>query len=62
MQDLWTSLALMLVVEGTLYALFPQPIKRALLSLVTKPDGLLRAAGLGAVCLGVGWVWLIRHP
>jgi uncharacterized protein YjeT (DUF2065 family) len=61
LRDLWTALALMLVIEGALYALFPQPMKRAILSVLGQPDGLLRLAGLGAACLGVAWVWLLRH-
>jgi uncharacterized protein YjeT (DUF2065 family) len=61
MQDLWTSLALVLVVEGALYALFPQPMKRAMASVVSQPETMLRLAGLGAVFIGVGCVWAIRH-
>ena len=61
MQDLWTGLALVLVVEGTLYTLFPQPMKRAMLMALAQPETILRAAGLGAAILGVGCIWLIRH-
>ena len=61
MQDLWTGLALVLVVEGALYALFPQPMKRVMLMALAQPELILRGAGLGAVMLGVGCVWLIRH-
>jgi len=61
LRDLWTAMALLLVIEGALYALFPQPMKRALLSVVAQPEGLLRIAGLVAACLGVGWVWFLRH-
>ncbi len=61
MQDLWTGLALVLVVEGTLYALFPQPMKRAMLMALAQPETILRGAGLGAAILGVGCIWLIRH-
>jgi len=61
MNDLLTALALMLVLEGALYALFPQPMKRAALMMVSQPEGLVRGVGLGLACLGVAWVWLIRH-
>jgi uncharacterized protein YjeT (DUF2065 family) len=60
-RDLWTAIALLLVIEGALYALFPQPMKRALRAVVEQPESLLRACGLVAACLGVGWVWFLRH-
>lgn len=61
LRDLWTALALVLVIEGALYALFPQPMKRALLSVIGQPESKLRVVGLAAACLGVGWVWFLRH-
>ena len=61
LRDLWTALALVLVLEGALYALFPQPMKRALLSVVKQPESLLRVCGLLSACLGVAWVWFLRH-
>jgi uncharacterized protein len=61
MQDLWTALALVLVIEGVLYALFPQPMKRAMLAVLTQPEPTLRLVGLAAVLLGVAFVWVIRH-
>lgn len=59
--DLWTAIALVLVIEGALYALFPQPMKRALLSVIKQPETMLRACGLASACLGVAWVWFLRH-
>jgi uncharacterized protein YjeT (DUF2065 family) len=61
LRDLWTAIALLLVIEGALYALFPQPMKRALLSVISQPEGLLRVVGLAAACAGVAWVWFLRH-
>ncbi len=55
-----TALALVLVIEGALYALFPDRMKRAMALLLGVPDGNLRTAGLIAVVLGVGIVWLLR--
>ncbi len=55
-----TALALVLVIEGALYALFPGHMKRAMALLLGVPDGNLRTAGLIAVVLGVGIVWLLR--
>ncbi|HWK48219.1 MAG TPA: DUF2065 domain-containing protein [Stellaceae bacterium] len=61
MQDLATALALAMVIEGVLYALFPEPMRRALATVLKQPAGALRLGGLGAVCLGFAWVWLLRH-
>ena len=60
MQDLWTGFALVLVVEGVLYALFPGPMQRMMQRAVTMPPSALRGGGLGAAALGVVLVWLIR--
>jgi uncharacterized protein len=61
MRDLWTALALVLVIEGVLYALFPQGMKRAAARALAVPPQALRVAGLAAVCLGVALVWLVRR-
>jgi len=37
MSDLWTALSLVLVIEGCLYALFPEGMKRAAAQAVTIP-------------------------
>ncbi|MEE8516997.1 MAG: DUF2065 domain-containing protein [Alphaproteobacteria bacterium] len=58
--ELVTALALVLVIEGAFYALFPSRMKRAIAVLLGVPDGNLRVAGLVAVALGVGIVWLLR--
>ena len=61
MRDLWTALALVLVVEGTLYALFPEGMKRAAARSLSVPPQTLRLAGLVATCAGVILVWLLRR-
>jgi uncharacterized protein YjeT (DUF2065 family) len=61
MKDLGTALALVLVIEGVLYALFPDGMKRMIAQMLTVPAPMLRAAGLAAACLGVGAVWLMRR-
>ncbi|MBO0737437.1 MAG: DUF2065 domain-containing protein [Alphaproteobacteria bacterium] len=61
MRDLWTALALVLVVEGTLYALFPEGMKRAAARSLSVPPQTLRVAGLAATCAGVILVWLLRR-
>jgi uncharacterized protein len=61
MRDLWTALALVLVIEGALYALFPDGMKRAAARAAMVPSQALRLAGLTAACLGVLLVWLVRR-
>ncbi len=60
MDDLFTALALILVLEGALYALFPAAMKRMMVAAMDQPDGALRSVGLGAAVIGVGLVWLLR--
>jgi uncharacterized protein len=61
MKDLGTALALVLVIEGVLYALFPEGMRRVVVQMVTVPAPILRAVGLAAACVGVIVVWLIRR-
>jgi uncharacterized protein len=61
MRDLVTALGLVLVIEGVLYALFPESMKRAAARATAIPPQALRLAGLAAVCLGVTLVWLTRR-
>ena len=58
--DLITALALVLVIEGALYALFPDAMKRIVLRIADMPAATLRHVGLVAATVGVAFVWLIR--
>ncbi len=58
--DLLTALALILVLEGVVYSLFPDGMKRLMTRVLGLPASDLRAAGLIAATLGVGFVWLLR--
>lgn len=60
MQDLLTALALVLVIEGVLYAAFPDAMRRAIVAALELPEGTLRAAGLVAAIVGLFGVWLLR--
>jgi uncharacterized protein YjeT (DUF2065 family) len=59
-QELLIALALILVIEGALYALFPQPMKKLLLHVLGLPLSSMRMAGLVSAAVGVALVWLIR--
>ena len=60
MTDLVTALALVLVIEGLMYALLPDHLKRMMVTILSVPASTLRVAGLLAAVVGVGLVWLVR--
>ena len=60
MVDLGTALALVLVVEGVLWALFPDAMKQAAARALMIESGQLRIGGLAFAGFGVLLVWLIR--
>ena len=60
MKDLLTALALVLVIEGALYALFPIRMRELIVAMMDFPDTVVRRLGLAAAVLGVFLVWLIR--
>ena len=60
MTDLITALALAVAIEGALYSLFPEGMKKVMLHAIAQPPRNLRAAGIIAAVAGVGVVWLVR--
>jgi len=60
MDDLLTAVALVLVIEGGLYALFPGGMRRMMAQMQEIPETRLRAMGLIGAVLGVVGVWLLR--
>ena len=60
MSDFLTALALAVAIEGALYALFPDAMKKMLVRVLEQPQSHLRTAGLVAAVAGVSLVWLIR--
>jgi uncharacterized protein YjeT (DUF2065 family) len=60
-KDFLTAIGLVLVIEGILYALAPEAMKRLMEQMREVPAGLLRAAGLTAVAVGILVVWLLRQ-
>lgn len=61
MRDFATAIALILVIEGILYALLPDTMKRLAVRTMSTPAQALRTAGLVAACIGVVIVWVLRH-
>ncbi len=60
MNELFTALGLVLVIEGILYAAAPGGMKAMMRSALGTPDQTLRLVGLGAAVLGLVLVWIIR--
>ena len=55
MDDLWAALGLVLVIEGAIYALFPQGMMDMMRRLPEIPARSIRITGIVAITLG----WLI---
>ena len=60
MQDFFAAIGLVLVVEGLVYGGFPTLAKKLAGEVLSIPENVLRIAGLAAIALGVGIVWLVR--
>jgi uncharacterized protein YjeT (DUF2065 family) len=61
MEDFLAAIGLVLVLEGVLYALFPEGMKRMMVSALEMPPSILRGGGLVAAFIGFVVVWLVRH-
>ena len=60
MTELGLALALVMVIEGSLCALFPAGMKRVLAAVLSQPAVHLRWSGLALAALGYALVWAIR--
>ncbi|MCH8037863.1 MAG: DUF2065 domain-containing protein [Proteobacteria bacterium] len=60
MTDLFTALALVLVIEGLFLALFPHRLRQIVVMMEQMPPEALRLGGLAAATLGVLLVWFLR--
>lgn len=60
MDDLWIALGLLLFIEGVLYALFPDAMRRFIAIVVSTPENQLRISGIIAIALGFLIIWLVR--
>jgi uncharacterized protein YjeT (DUF2065 family) len=55
---LWMALGLAIALEGILYSLFPDAMKRMMAQVIVLPSGTIRGAGLAAAVAGVFILWL----
>lgn len=60
MTDLATAVALVLVLEGLLWAVAPDGMKRAAAIALGLENGQLRMGGLATAAVGVVLVWVLR--
>ena len=60
MSDFVVALGLVLVIEGVLYALLPDAMKRMMAQVLDLPANQLRIAGLVAALVGLGIGWVVR--
>lgn len=54
------GVAVVLAIEGLVYAIAPGLMRRALASLAEAPEARLRIGGLIAATLGIGLAWLLK--
>jgi uncharacterized protein YjeT (DUF2065 family) len=57
--EVLAGVAVVLAVEGLLYAVAPGAMRRAIASLAALPDDRLRIGGLAAAGLGIALAWLL---
>lgn len=60
MSDFLAALGLVFVIEGLIFAAFPAPAKRAMLSVMETPETSLRIIGIGSAVVGLILVWVVR--
>tara|TARA_Y100000766_G_C18406727_1_gene365340 strand:+ start:193 stop:387 length:195 start_codon:yes stop_codon:yes gene_type:complete len=59
--ELIIAIALVLILEGGLYALFPEGMRKMALQIQSVPESALRSTGLLAATIGVGIIWMTRN-
>ena len=62
---LWLSFALIgfgliLIVEGLIYAIFPEGMKKLLTRMIDMPVSALRLGGLVAAVIGLALLWAMK--
>jgi len=60
MAELIVAIGLVFVIEGLLYATFPEAMKKMMSMAVTMSDNSMRTGGLFAAAGGIVIIWLAR--
>jgi len=58
--ELLSALALAVVIEGLVYAAFPEQMKKLLASVLATPASTLRAVALVCAAAGLVLLWVVR--
>jgi uncharacterized protein YjeT (DUF2065 family) len=58
--DFLVALGLVFVIEGLLFAAFPDFAKKAFQAVTEAPDHFLRIIGISSAVIGVILIWFIR--
>jgi uncharacterized protein YjeT (DUF2065 family) len=61
LDQVMAGVAVVLAVEGLLYAVAPAAMRRAIGQLATLPEGRLRVGGLAAAALGIALAWVLTR-
>jgi uncharacterized protein len=61
MRDFLAALGLVFVIEGLVFAAFPDAAKRAVAAMIKTPDQGLRVVGLVSAVFGLVVLWLVRR-
>jgi uncharacterized protein len=61
MEDFLAALALLFVIEGLLFAAFPNATRRAMLEAARTPDEMVRKIGIACAVLGIAGLWVVRR-
>jgi uncharacterized protein YjeT (DUF2065 family) len=60
MSDFLAALGLVLILEGLLFAAFPEMAKRAMVQALETPEATLRTIGIVSAVIGLAAIWLVR--
>jgi uncharacterized protein len=61
MEDFLSALALVFVIEGLLFAAFPNATRRAMLEAARTPDEFVRRIGLICAVVGIALLFVVRR-
>jgi len=61
MEDFLAALALLFVIEGLLFAAFPDATRRAMLEAARTPDAMVRKVGIGCAIFGLLALFVVRR-
>jgi uncharacterized protein len=60
-EDFLAALALLFVIEGLLFAAFPNATRRAMLEAAKTPDDMVRKIGIVCAVLGIAGLYVVRR-